>query len=53
MRSCLQTANHIDYTHEGRKALNYADAFYMATLGGAKGKLRSYIQFLGYLVFFF
>lgn len=37
MRCAVQTSIHLSFVHENYEPLNCYDAFYLATLGGAKG----------------
>lgn len=39
MRAALQVSIHISLEKPGYNPLNYKDVFYLATLGGAEGKL--------------
>jgi len=39
MRSALKVSNSLSFTKENYTPLSYKDVFYMATLGGAKGKV--------------
>jgi len=39
MRAALQVSIHLSFSKLNYKPLNYKDVFYMATLGGAEGKI--------------
>lgn len=52
MRAAIQTSIHLSYSKDDYEPLNCYDVFYLATLGGAKGK-RAYACHLNHFDFIF
>lgn len=49
MRSVLRISNCLSFTRDNYTPLSYKDVFHMATLGGAKGKIDSFIFRIFYI----